>query len=124
MVSAQTSSTKEITVDKVKDASGVVLKPTKVEDSDTNTQVVNNEVKEVKQKDVGSDVKESLTVESLWQGLKLKKDIHLGKISEPTWKSNKQIITKVSPYFLTLSSLFFCYCASVLCGIQLDFGIA
>ncbi|CAB3226392.1 unnamed protein product [Arctia plantaginis] len=96
MVSVQMSSTKEITVDKLQDASGAVLKPTKVEESDTNTQVANSELKEVKQKDVGSDIKESMTVESLWQGLKLKKDTHLGKISEPTWKSNKQIMTKTS----------------------------
>lgn len=44
---------------------------------------------------VGSEAKE-ITMEGLWQGLKLKKDIHFGKISESGWKSNKPIVTKVS----------------------------
>lgn len=43
---------------------------------------------------VGSEAKE-ITLEGLWQGLKLKKDLHFGKISEPTWKSQKPIVTKV-----------------------------
>ncbi|XP_048004491.1 calcium-independent phospholipase A2-gamma-like [Leguminivora glycinivorella] len=44
---------------------------------------------------VGSEAKE-ITMEGLWQGLKLKKDIHFGKISENSWKSNKPIVTKSS----------------------------
>ncbi|KAI8423802.1 hypothetical protein MSG28_012813 [Choristoneura fumiferana] len=44
---------------------------------------------------VGSEAKE-ITMESLWQGLKLKKDTHFGKISESGWKSNKPIVTKTS----------------------------
>ncbi|CAH0714857.1 unnamed protein product, partial [Brenthis ino] len=44
---------------------------------------------------VGSEAKE-ITFEGLWQGLKLKKDLHFGKISEPSWKTNKPIITKTS----------------------------
>lgn len=43
---------------------------------------------------VGSEAKE-ITFESFLQGLKLKKDLHFGKISEQSWKSNKPIITKV-----------------------------
>ncbi|XP_013165315.1 PREDICTED: calcium-independent phospholipase A2-gamma-like [Papilio xuthus] len=44
---------------------------------------------------VGSEAKE-ITFESFLQGLKLKKDLHFGKISEQSWKSNKPIITKTS----------------------------
>lgn len=44
---------------------------------------------------LGSEAKE-ITFEGLWQGLKLKKDLHFGKISEPSWKTNKPIITKTS----------------------------
>ncbi|XP_063371951.1 calcium-independent phospholipase A2-gamma-like [Cydia amplana] len=44
---------------------------------------------------VGSEAKE-ITMEGLWQGLKLKKDTHFGKISENSWKSNKPIVTKTS----------------------------
>lgn len=43
---------------------------------------------------VGSEVKE-ITIEGFLQGLKLKKDLHFGKISEQSWKSNKPIISKV-----------------------------
>lgn len=42
-----------------------------------------------------SETKE-LTVESLLQGLRLKKDTHLGKISEPTWKETRPTVTKTS----------------------------
>lgn len=49
---------------------------------------------------IGSDVKE-ITIEGLLQGLKLKKDLHFGKISEPSWKSNKPIVNKVQfTYFI------------------------
>ncbi|KPJ12748.1 Calcium-independent phospholipase A2-gamma [Papilio machaon] len=47
---------------------------------------------------VGSEIKE-ITFESFLQGLKLKKDLHFGKISEQSWKSNKPIITKTGAYF-------------------------
>lgn len=46
---------------------------------------------------VGSEAKE-ITIEGLLQGLKLKKDLHFGKISEPGWKNNKPIVTKVFTY--------------------------
>ncbi|XP_023935076.1 calcium-independent phospholipase A2-gamma [Bicyclus anynana] len=44
---------------------------------------------------VGSEAKE-ITLEGLWEGFKLKKDLHFGKISESSWKTNKPIITKSS----------------------------
>ncbi|CAG4994955.1 unnamed protein product [Parnassius apollo] len=44
---------------------------------------------------IGSEAKE-ITFEGFLQGLKLKKDLHFGKISEPSWRSNKPIITKTS----------------------------
>ncbi|CAG4966175.1 unnamed protein product [Colias eurytheme] len=44
---------------------------------------------------VGSEAKE-ITFEGLWEGLKLKKDLHFGKMSEPSWKSNKPLVTKTS----------------------------
>ncbi|XP_049881276.1 calcium-independent phospholipase A2-gamma-like [Pectinophora gossypiella] len=44
---------------------------------------------------MGSEAKE-ITIEGFLQGLKLKKDLHFGKISEQSWKSNKPIITKTS----------------------------
>ncbi|KAM3958702.1 calcium-independent phospholipase A2-gamma [Aphomia sociella] len=76
-----------------------VVKATTVEETDTKTTVKeNNDQSEEKLSDgliVGSEAKE-ITFEGLWQGLKLKKDLTLGKISEPSWKSNKPIITKTS----------------------------
>lgn len=44
---------------------------------------------------VGSEAKE-ITFESFLQGLKLKKDLAFGNISEQSWKSNKPIVTKTS----------------------------
>lgn len=44
---------------------------------------------------VGSEAKE-ITIEGLLQGLKLKKDLHFGKISRPGWKDHKPIVTKVN----------------------------
>ncbi|XP_053620383.1 calcium-independent phospholipase A2-gamma-like [Plodia interpunctella] len=44
---------------------------------------------------VGSEAKD-ITLESLWQGLKLKKDLHFGNISQPSWKSSKPVVTKTS----------------------------
>lgn len=72
---------------------------TTVEETDTK---VNNTKEKSEKEDkisqealtVGSEAKE-ITFEGLWQGLKLKKDLHFGKISEPTWKTNKPIVTKV-----------------------------
>lgn len=49
---------------------------------------------------VGSEVKE-ITIEGFLQGLKLKKDLHFGKISDRSWKSNKPIISKVAIFFNT-----------------------
>lgn len=46
---------------------------------------------------MGSEAKE-ITFGGIWEGLKLKKDLQLGKMSEPSWKSNKPIVTKVSWY--------------------------
>ncbi|XP_045762444.1 calcium-independent phospholipase A2-gamma-like [Maniola jurtina] len=44
---------------------------------------------------VGSEAKE-ITLEGLWEGFKLKKDLHFGKISESNWRTNKPIVTKSS----------------------------
>ncbi|XP_060807668.1 calcium-independent phospholipase A2-gamma [Amyelois transitella] len=44
---------------------------------------------------VGSEAKD-ITLESLWQGLKLKKDLHFGNISQPSWKSSRPVVTKTS----------------------------
>ncbi|KAL0860736.1 hypothetical protein ABMA27_010066 [Loxostege sticticalis] len=75
-----------------------VLKATTVEG--TNTKLATNEKREkaedkVSQEGltVGSEAKE-ITFEGLLQGLKLKKDLHFGKISEPSWKDNKPVVTK------------------------------
>ncbi|KAL0811146.1 hypothetical protein ABMA28_010403 [Loxostege sticticalis] len=77
-----------------------VLKATTVEG--TNTKLATNEKREkaedkVSQEGltVGSEAKE-ITFEGLLQGLKLKKDLHFGKISEPSWKDNKPVVTKTS----------------------------
>ena len=73
------------------------LKATTVEESDTKQ--VTKDLREMKPKatgpGMGSEMKE-LTIESLWQGLRLKKDIQLGKISEPTWKEQKHTVSKVT----------------------------
>ncbi|KOB75232.1 Phospholipase [Operophtera brumata] len=42
---------------------------------------------------VGLEERE-ITIESLLQGLRLRKDLHFGKISEPGWKDNKPLVTK------------------------------
>ncbi|XP_052755448.1 calcium-independent phospholipase A2-gamma-like [Galleria mellonella] len=78
-----------------------VVKSTTVEETKPVTKdstEKNEEKKEEKVDDgltVGSEAKE-ITFEGLWRGLKLKKDLTLGKMSEPSWKSNKPIITKTS----------------------------
>lgn len=41
-----------------------------------------------------SDAKE-IGFDGFWQGLKLKKDLHFGQISQTSWKTNKPIVTKV-----------------------------
>lgn len=43
---------------------------------------------------IGSEAKE-ITLEGLWEGFKLKKDLHFGNIPGSSWKSNKPIVTKV-----------------------------
>lgn len=53
---------------------------------------IESKPKEVAAPGVGSE----LSIESLWQGLRLKKDIQLGKISEPTWKEQKHTVSKVT----------------------------
>lgn len=96
-LTARVTGSKDLAVDKLQDGSR--LKSTAVEDANSETKVVNKEAQEVQPTEpvpsIGTGLKE-LTVEGLWQGLKLKKDIHLGKISEPTWKPNKHVMSKVS----------------------------
>lgn len=43
---------------------------------------------------IGSDTKD-ITFKGIWEGLKLKKDLHFGNISESNWKTNKPIVSKV-----------------------------
>ncbi|VVC86918.1 unnamed protein product [Leptidea sinapis] len=68
---------------------------------DETNKIATKEVKEKRDKvedkglTVGSEAKE-ITFQGLWDGLKLKKDLHFGKISEPSWKSSKPIVTKTS----------------------------
>ncbi|XP_050356706.1 calcium-independent phospholipase A2-gamma-like [Nymphalis io] len=81
-------------------ASNNKLNATTIEETDTKGQNVkekNDKEEKISQEGltIGSEAKE-ITLEGLWQGLKLKKDLHFGKISEPTWKMNKPIITKTS----------------------------
>lgn len=77
---------------------------TAVEETQASTKPATKELTEIKPKPkevvapgVGSEAKE-LTFVGLWQGLRLKKDIQLGKISEPTWKEQKHTVSKVSTY--------------------------
>ncbi|OWR51985.1 calcium-independent phospholipase A2-gamma like protein, partial [Danaus plexippus plexippus] len=44
---------------------------------------------------IGSDTKD-ITFKGIWEGLKLKKDLHFGNISESNWKTNKPIVSKTS----------------------------
>lgn len=72
---------------------------TTIEETDSKVQKIkekNDKEEKISQEGLtlGSEAKE-ITFEGLWQGLKLKKDLHFGKISEPSWKTNKPIITKV-----------------------------
>ena len=78
------------------------LHSTAVEEAPTSLKPATKELTETKPKPkevvapgVGSEAKE-LTFEGLWQGLRLKKDIQLGKISEPTWKEQKHTVSKVT----------------------------
>lgn len=66
-----------------------VVSPTTKEGPPAQTE---SKPKEVVVPGVGSE----LSIESLWQGLRLKKDIQLGKISEPTWKEQKHTVSKSS----------------------------
>lgn len=73
---------------------------TTIEETDSNVQKLkekNDKEEKISQEGLtlGSEAKE-ITFEGLWQGLKLKKDLHFGKISEPSWKTNRPIITKTS----------------------------
>ncbi|XP_045455041.1 uncharacterized protein LOC123664554 [Melitaea cinxia] len=73
---------------------------TTIEETDSKVQKIkekNDKDEKISQEGLtlGSEAKE-ITFEGLWQGLKLKKDLHFGKISEPSWKTNKPIITKTS----------------------------
>lgn len=93
---AHTAPGTELEVDK-KDPTAKVKATTAEETADTkvlNNEQSNTKPKEVPAPGVGSEIKE-LTIESLLQGLRLKKDIQLGKISEPTWKNQKPAVTKV-----------------------------
>lgn len=47
---------------------------------------------------VGSGVKD-ITMEGLLQGLRRKKDLHFGNISQPSWKSNKPVVNKVAKIY-------------------------
>ncbi|CAH1641916.1 unnamed protein product [Spodoptera littoralis] len=58
-------------------------------------QVPESKSKETGAPSMGSEMKE-LSMESLLQGLRLKKDTTLGKISEPTWKEQKHSVSKSS----------------------------
>lgn len=84
------------------------LKASTVEETKTPAQEVSKSpsklVAESKSKEaaapgVGSEMKE-LSMESLLQGLRLKKDTTLGKISEPTWKEQKHTVSKVTQHAL------------------------
>ncbi|CAK1547744.1 unnamed protein product [Leptosia nina] len=82
---------------KVKETKAIenTVRATTVEESKISTK---DSVEKAEVKDaltVGSEAKE-ITFEGIWEGLKLKKDLHLGKMSEPSWKSNKPIVTKTS----------------------------
>ncbi|XP_041972388.1 uncharacterized protein LOC121728304 [Aricia agestis] len=74
-------------------------KATSIQDKDVKIEHKAKQEKEEKATDngmtLGSEAKE-MTFEGIWEGLKLKKDLHFGRISEPSWKSNKPIITKNS----------------------------
>ncbi|CAG9792596.1 unnamed protein product [Diatraea saccharalis] len=75
-----------------------VLKATAIEEAATETKEVAKEnIERAEEKAMESFPESSpMTFESLMQGLRLKKDLHFGKISEPSWKNNKPIVTKTS----------------------------
>lgn len=96
-LSARVTNTRDLAFDKLQN--GNEVKATTVEQTESNAKL-SDQTKEANQTKeaapgVVSEVKE-LTVEGLWRGLKLKKDNHLGKISEPTWKHNKHTVSKSS----------------------------
>ncbi|KAL4720811.1 hypothetical protein ACJJTC_016444 [Scirpophaga incertulas] len=81
-----------------------VLKATTIDETASKSKEVAT-VEKPKDKDIAESDKtkpESQSVgydisfESIWQGLKLTKDLHFGKISEPSWKSNKPKVSKTS----------------------------
>lgn len=74
-------------------ADNSLVKATAAEEAETKLEKV-----EDKRQDglsVGLDAKD-ITLEGLWQGIKLKTDLHFGKISQSSWKTNKPIVTKTS----------------------------
>ncbi|CAG9568700.1 unnamed protein product [Danaus chrysippus] len=72
---------------------------TTVQEADTKVAVKEKVVKDEKTNQdgltIGSDAKE-ITFKGFWEGLKLKKDLHFGNISESNWKTNKPIVSKTS----------------------------
>ncbi|XP_047510185.1 calcium-independent phospholipase A2-gamma-like [Pieris napi] len=71
------------------------VKATTIEESKIGTKAKSENLEEKDALTVGSAAKE-ITFEGIWEGIKLKKDLQLGKMSEPSWKSNKPIVTKTS----------------------------
>lgn len=43
-----------------------------------------------------------ISLEGLWAGLRLKKDLTLGNVSQPGWKSSKPVVTKVRSNSLSI----------------------
>lgn len=82
---------------------GHVVNATTVQDVDAKTAGKTIDKQNIKQTEekitqegltLGGEPKE-ITLEGFWEGLKLKKNLHFGQISEPGWKANKPIVTKV-----------------------------
>lgn len=74
----------------------VVRASATVEGTSETKNLEKSEKTEEKTTQEGLPVGSEITFDSLLQGLKLKKDLHFGKISENSWKANKPIVTKVS----------------------------
>ncbi|RVE42891.1 hypothetical protein evm_012471 [Chilo suppressalis] len=74
------------------------LNATAIEETQSETKEVTKENTEKKEEKAVEGFSESspISFDSLMRGLKLKKDLHFGKISEPSWKNNKPIVTKTS----------------------------
>ncbi|XP_063897128.1 calcium-independent phospholipase A2-gamma-like [Helicoverpa armigera] len=67
-------------------------KPNNAAAEDTNSKAVKPASEPKPRESTGSE----LSVEGLLQGLRLKKDTQLGKISQPTWKEQKSSVSKSS----------------------------